>query len=620
MQKIILLTCLFLSANVILHAQNNCNCNGITRQQFDELVSTNDSAAVFATITGLKKNADKNCSVIAADLEITYRLTGKQLPLAFELIEQQEKLIASLSCKNELVIHSYINYASFYRAGQDYENLSKYAFKALENAEDRKDEKNELKAIAFIVHLFTRQNQNEKNWDYIKRAEKIILNPDSENATAVNLNWLAFEYEAKYSLAERITLMDSAMLFATKAKVLALQQNNFSELTRSFRIFESNAYNRNEFKKAITFADSSIFYIKKIKTGANPASLFFAKAWDYKNLKDYNEAQRWMDTCLTYAEKFEGRTPATMALYGEAAKLFEDAGNLPKAMATLKTYGKIKDSVFKLQRLEKINELEQKYNKAKNEKTIKELAQQKSIYLLLALAGLLAAVAIAFFLRQQQLKHKKNILETEQRLNRARMNPHFFFNALTTLQKFALRENDGQAMASNLSKFSNIMRETLESTYKEYVTIEQETDFLNEYLELQKIRFPQKFTYEINTDKKIEPDELLIPAMILQPFVENSIEHGFTGIDYAGHISISFDIEGNDLKIEILDNGKGLQVIAKEGTAHISRASQIITDRIYLLNMKLKSKAAYRIDDNKNEKGVTVSIKLPLLYKQDIKS
>ncbi len=615
MQKIILLTCLFLSANVILHAQNNCNCNGITRQQFDELVSTNDSAAVFATITGLKKNADKNCSVIAADLEITYRLTGKQLPLAFELIEQQEKLIASLSCKNELVIHSYINYASFYRAGQDYENLSKYAFKALENAEDRKDEKNELKAIAFIVHLFTRQNQNEKNWDYIKRAEKIILNPDSENATAVNLNWLAFEYEAKYSLAERITLMDSAMLFATKAKVLALQQNNFSELTRSFRIFESNAYNRNEFKKAITFADSSIFYIKKIKTGANPASLFFAKAWDYKNLKDYNEAQRWMDTCLTYAEKFEGRTPATMALYGEAAKLFEDAGNLPKAMATLKTYGKIKDSVFKLQRLEKINELEQKYNKAKNEKTIKELAQQKSIYLLLALAGLLAAVAIAFFLRQQQLKHKKNILETEQRLNRARMNPHFFFNALTTLQKFALRENDGQAMASNLSKFSNIMRETLESTYKEYVTIEQEMEFLNEYLEVQKIRFPQTFSYEVQADKDLDIDELQIPAMIIQPFVENSIEHGFVGVDYPGKVTVNFTQENKELLIQIADNGKGLHTTAKENNEHISRASQIIKDRIYLLNIKLKTKAGFSIDNNSTGNGVIVKIHLPLLYK-----
>ena len=99
---------------------------------------------------------------------------------------------------------------------------------------------------------------------------------------------------------------------------------------------------------------------------------------------------------------------------------------------------------------------------------------------MLALAGLLALVGLMFFIRQQSLKSKQKILETEQRLNRARMNPHFFFNALASLQTFALQDNDGKSMASNLSKFSHIMRETLESTYKEYVTIEQEKEFLDE--------------------------------------------------------------------------------------------------------------------------------------------
>ena len=78
------------------------------------------------------------------------------------------------------------------------------------------------------------------------------------------------------------------------------------------------------------------------------------------------------------------------------------------------------------------------------------------------------------------------------------MNPHFFFNALASLQSYALQQNDGKAIAANLSKFSHIMRETLESTYKEYVTIEQEIVFLHEYIILQQIRFPLKFQYEIS--------------------------------------------------------------------------------------------------------------------------
>ena len=192
-------------------------------------------------------------------------------------------------------------------------------------------------------------------------------------------------------------------------------------------------------------------------------------------------------------------------------------------------------------------------------------------------------------------------METEQRLNRARMNPHFFFNALSSLQTFALANNDGKSMAVNLSKFSNIMRETLESTYKEYVSLEQEIDFLTEYLEIQKMRFPKKYEYNIELSPDIEPEELVLPSMILQPFVENSIEHGFNGIEYLGKLSISFSIEKQNLLVKLIDNGKGLYPKKELESQHISRATQIIKDRIFLLNIKLKTNASFEIINNTNE-------------------
>ena len=339
-------------------------------------------------------------------------------------------------------------------------------------------------------------------------------------------------------------------------------------------------------------------------------------------LKRYDEAIENLNKAFVFAKQAKNVYMERMMndrLY-EVYKAKED----PKtALEYLERFRVMNDSLIDKENTETINELEAKYNKLQDQQTIKDLAQQKQTYLLLAIAGLLGIAAIGFFLRQQSLKHKKNILETEQRLNRARMNPHFFFNALTTLQKFALRDNDGQAMASNLSKFSNIMRETLESTYKEYVTIEQEMEFLNEYLEVQKIRFPQTFSYEVNADKDSDIDELQIPAMIIQPFVENSIEHGFVGVDYPGNVSVNFTIEKNELMIQITDNGKGLNTTVKEnlpngqtGNEHISRASQIIKDRIYLLNIKLKTKAGFSIDNNSAGNGVIVKIHLPLLYKE----
>ncbi|HLG41115.1 MAG TPA: hypothetical protein VI461_15645, partial [Chitinophagaceae bacterium] len=137
----------------------------------------------------------------------------------------------------------------------------------------------------------------------------------------------------------------------------------------------------------------------------------------------------------------------------------------------------------------------------------------------------------------------------------------------------------------------------------------------SEYLDLQQIRFPDKFSFEVKADQSLEIDELVIPSMIIQPFVENSIEHGFAGLNYQGQVRVFFSKDKNGLLIEVTDNGKGLMT-AKENNGHISRASQIIKDRIYLLNSKLKMKAGFSIDNNEMNNGVTVKIHLPVLYKE----
>jgi LytS/YehU family sensor histidine kinase len=368
----------------------------------------------------------------------------------------------------------------------------------------------------------------------------------------------------------------------------------------------------------LSLLDSSFVYTQKNRYEDIRVN-YFDKADILIELKNYKEAERFADSALQYALLLQNNA-FTAESYELSSRIAQQVGNYKKAFELKEMARSITDSIRSVKKTASVTELEKKYNQVKNENTIKDLDKKKQLYFFLAIAALLTATTIGFFLRQQSLKHKKDILETEQRLNRARMNPHFFFNALTTLQKFALRENDGQAMASNLSKFSNIMRETLESTYKEYVTIEQEMEFLNEYLEVQKIRFPQTFSYDINADKNLEIDELQIPAMIIQPFVENSIEHGFVGVDYPGKVTIDFTSENKELLIQITDNGKGLSSTAKENNEHISRASQIIKDRIYLLNIKLKTKAGFSIDNNSTGNGVIVKIHLPLLYKDQKKS
>lgn len=515
-----------------LAAQNNCTCHDFNKTEARHYLIQDDSTALFQ-YTHKQRISAVSCAALALSFEVEYFMTHKNYVSALEVIKEQEKLIGNAPCA-DLKILNLLNYSAYYKGTEDYENLSLYAFKALEDAEKRKNSIDEYRAITFVVYLFTRQNQKEKNWLYIQRVVKIFSETDQFENKAADINWLAFEFETRFTETQRMPLLDSAIAYARIAKAEATKNQNFEQIVKSLRVLESGAYHKDSMRQAVAYLDSALYFAKKIKKPKNLSPLYLAKAWDHLDLGEKQEAVRWMDTCLFYTKKSFGNTLSSMNIYFEASNIYEGAGDMNKALKAFKFYEHLKDSLFKVQRTEKINELEQQYNKAKNERTIKELAQEKQIYLLMAVAGFFAVTAIAFYLRQQSLKHKKDILETEQRLNRARMNPHFFFNALTALQKFALTGADGNAMASNLSRFSHIMRETLESTYKEYVTIEQEIEFLREYLEVQKIRFPQAFSFEIQANQNLDVSDLLIPAMIIQPFVENSIEHGFSGIDHAG--------------------------------------------------------------------------------------
>ncbi|MCU0376573.1 MAG: histidine kinase, partial [Chitinophagaceae bacterium] len=136
-------------------------------------------------------------------------------------------------------------------------------------------------------------------------------------------------------------------------------------------------------------------------------------------------------------------------------------------------------------------------------------------------------------------------------LNRARMNPHFFFNTLTALQTMALQKSPDKTLGLNLSKFAAIMRITLESTYHEYVTIYDETAYLTTYLNLQQLRFPNKFDFEIKQEDDLDTEAHLIPSMLIQPFVENAIEHGFNNIDYTGKLDINFSLQHNEIIITV---------------------------------------------------------------------
>jgi two-component sensor histidine kinase len=603
--KAIFVALVFMTATA--KAQRDCKCN-----VYEELLlAGKPKGEIYNQVV---KEKSKICQAKALELSGEIFIFEKNnLDSAEIFLKKAEELYKKTDCGDGVLWNTYKQRFQVYWSKSDFPNAQEYALKFLHSAELEKNTYQAAMANTMIAIAFFKTNQFEKGLSFADKAAELLPSIKEDKKKQKILYFLSVRYMSHYLSTKQKSSIEKSLKYNLQHLALSKQLKDTVEFSRSYFNLSGTEEESKNWNKAMIYLDSGYLFIDKTDSidlfdyHANKASLL-------DELKNYKAAALYADSSLFFAKKTAHILTISQS-YGLISKIAKSQGDYKKALEYSNLERVILDSISNVDKTEAVAELEKKYNQAKNENTIKDLDKKKQLYLMLAVAGLLAALAIAFFLRQQSLKHKKNILETEQRLNRARMNPHFFFNALTTLQKFALKEKDGQAMASNLSKFSNIMRETLESTYKEYVTIEQEMEFLNEYLEVQKIRFPQAFTYEVSADKNLDIDELQIPAMIIQPFVENSIEHGFAGVDYPGNVTIKFTSENKELLIEIKDNGKGLSTTIKENNEHISRASQIIKDRIYLLNIKLKTKAGFRID-NAESGGVVVKIHLPLLYKE----
>lgn len=605
------------------NAQNSCGCKDGEQLRASIGMFFNsgrlDSAEFY--IKKFLSFKENGCKINFNGAMAQVALAKKDFTSARIFLETEKDLLQKNGCTQALYVRHYSTLAKLYQELNLLDSVVITCLKGIEAAQTANDNYGLSRANADLAAVFSQMGQYNKAIFYEYRAIDAAKKQTKAPALVATVqSRLSEDYLTCFEKSGNIMYADSAVIMAKEASDTASKYHDLLAYLEANNALARHALLTASYTTAIKYADIIIntsprgIHLLDRLTYAG----FSKKSKALFRLNDFTAAEIFADSAFLYAQSFN---PQMMVGAYENIYLAAKANNnSSKSLAAHEKMVLLNDSLFSLQKNTAISELEKKYNQAKNEKTIKELDQQRRIYILLALTGLLAFIGLMFFIRQQALKSKQKILEAEQRLNRARMNPHFFFNALSSLQSFALTENDGKAIAKNLSKFSHIMRETLESTYKEYVTIEQESFFLNEYLELQKMRFPQKFSYQILIAEDMEADDMLIPSMILQPFIENSIEHGFTGIDYAGHIAISFEKEANNLKIKISDNGKGLPAIAKEETDHISRASQIIKDRIYLLNMKLKTKADFSIANNKNEKGVTVLIKLPLLLSTDITS
>lgn len=199
------------------------------------------------------------------------------------------------------------------------------------------------------------------------------------------------------------------------------------------------------------------------------------------------------------------------------------------------------------------------------------------------------------------------------------MNPHFIFNSLTTIESFVY-ENQPKEAGKYLSDFARLMRLILENSAEEYIPLSKEIKTLEYYLLLQRLRLENNLTYRIVTDGIENINNVHIPPMLTQPFIENAIEHGFRNSTKTGNIDIEFtNLNDSVLQIKVTDNGIGIDSGKKSESKakHKSMAIDITKERLQVLNKSKKQKVTFEISDisvqGSSDSGTMVLFTIPLV-------
>lgn len=360
--------------------------------------------------------------------------------------------------------------------------------------------------------------------------------------------------------------------------------------------------------------------------------LMLRTTFAYKR-KQYTETKKLAETVIAAYRNETMDYGILRDVYSMLAEASAGLGDFRTAYIALDSFRVFNDSLFSISQEEAIHSVQARYETAKREQEIIVLSkQQKAQRIMIAVAaiGLIIAICLLIILnRAKKLQKKvleneksvqrgeleKKMFELEQTALRAQINPHFIFNSLNSVQSFIIN-HDAKGANNYLSVFASLIRQTLDNSGKPVISLADELQYLDTYLHLEQIRGNNYFQYSINVEDGIDPQDIFIPNMLIQPYVENCIQHAFpsssqTQNRIALHISLK-----DKLVVELEDNGAGIGNIIPlqegEGNDHVPRGSSITEKRIGLYNTLHDEKIEYSIGNLSQSGGTRVVFKFPL--------
>ncbi|MCG2419342.1 tetratricopeptide repeat protein [Aequorivita sp. F47161] len=498
-----------------------------------------------------------------------------------------------------------------------------YAARAYEKLENKGQA---AKIYNNIGVVYKSQSQNQKALQYFLKALHIQQELKAANAGITQTN-IANIYFKNGQL-------DKAFQYYTAAKNSLDKYPNTRALGEWYNNIGAYYHTRKYPEMALENWQNAIAAFSEINDKFGLADTYLLLAEFYNHQNNNTKALQAANNALNLAKETD-----VMEQMGEAERLLSDiyyqTGNPNQALIHFKKYSTTKDSLNKKNDVRKAieaamnyefekRELLQKEANQKRELLIKEEAKSNNLKLLFGALIALLLFGIGFLIyNRHQLKKtltlQKELAEYEQKALHLQMNPHFVFNCLGSISSFIVQNGTDSAI-KYLSKFSKLMRLTLEYSKESLIPIDKEIESLQNYLELEQLRFNDKFGFSITKDPNIE-DDVALPPLLIQPFIENAIIHGVIPKKENGTISIAFSVTNSSLHCTIVDNGVGIHQSQKNKKdlvlAHKSMALGIIKKRLEMIAEATTKETNIEIEEMKKDEeiiGTKIKLQLPLQY------
>ncbi|WP_345192272.1 tetratricopeptide repeat protein [Algibacter agarivorans] len=312
------------------------------------------------------------------------------------------------------------------------------------------------------------------------------------------------------------------------------------------------------------------------------------------------------------------------------SEIYENLGSYKKALLNYQQFKILNDSLFNKENIEKIAQIEHeyKYKQALDSASIREFQLTKKItatnkdleksqrnYLWSVIGVLMVSMLLGSVIFYQKLRHAKaktQNVEIEQKLLRSQMTPHFIFNSLSVLQGMILNK-EAKKSVNYLSKFSKLLRITLENSRDKTVSLSEELKAIQNYLTLQNLE-NDSYQSTLLLEDTIDVPRFEVPPMLIQPFVENIIEHAFVDETDNRKIDIRLTFVNQKLICTITDNGIGYKYQKPNKNRNKKSLSTTITsERLKILSKDFKMEGSVTVEDRKkyNEQGTIVTLVIP---------